>query len=162
MLKSLPFEVTLADKQSVILPEKPIRAFIDQNHKRVKVTATFENQHIEFYAALKKEKTGLFQIYFSKNKQKELGIFMNDYFTLQVFEDTSKYGVDMSEELEAVLMSDYEACTIFESLTPGRKRSIIYTISRYKSAQMRVNKALLITENLKRGITDPKLWLKKN
>jgi len=162
MLKSLPFEVTLADKQSVILPEEPIKAFIESGHKRIKVFAQFENQRIEFYAALKKEKTGLFRIYFSKAKQKELGVFMNDYFILEVSEDTSKYGVEMSEELEAVLLSDYEAYNIFENLTPGRQRSIIYTIGRFKSSQTRVDKAILLTENLKRGIMDPKLWLKKS
>ena len=161
MLQSLPFEVTLADKQSIILPDQPIQEFIDQNHKRVKVVAVFEDKNIEFYAALKKDKSGLCRMYFSKAKQKDLGVFMNDYFLLQLFEDTSKYGVEMSEELEAVLLSDYEAYTIFENLTPGRQRSIIYTISRYKSAQMRVDKAILLTANLKRGVTDPKLWLKK-
>ncbi len=162
MLNSKPFEVTLADKQSIVLPEAPIRDFIENNHKRLKVKASFENKAIDFYAALKKESSGLYRIYFSKAKQKALGVFMNDYFQLQVFEDTSKYGVDLSEELEAVLLSDYEAYTIFESLTPGRQRSMIYAISRYKSSQTRVNKALLLTQNLKRGITDPKSWLKKN
>ena len=162
MLKSSPFEVTLANKQSIILPDAPIAPFIEGNHKRIKVVATFEGKSIEFYAALKRFKSGVHLIYFSKGKQKELGVFMNDYFELQVFEDTSKYGVEMSEELEAVLLSDYDAYTIFENLTPGKQRSIIYAISRYKSAQLRVDKALLLTENLKRGITDQKLWFKKN
>ena len=124
--------------------------------------ASFENKEIEFHAALKKEKTGLFRIYFSKAKQKELGVFPNDYFKLQIFEDTSKYGVDMSEELEAVLLSDYDAFQIFESLTPGKQRSIIYAISRYKASQTRIDKSILLTDNLKRGIKDPKLWLKPN
>ncbi|WP_299130521.1 YdeI/OmpD-associated family protein [uncultured Winogradskyella sp.] len=162
MLKSQSFEVTLADKQSIILPKEPIKDFIKWDHKRIRVLASFEAKKIEFYAALKKDKTGLYRIYFSKAKQKELGLFTNDYFQLQVFEDLSKYGVEMSEELEAVLLSDDEAYTIFENLTPGRQRSIIYTVSRYKSAQMCVDKALLIVSNLKRGIRDPKLWLKTN
>ncbi len=162
MLKSSPFEVTLATKQSIIMPEAPIAEFIKGNHKRIKVLASFEGKSIEFYAALKREKTGTYLIYFSKGKQKELGVFMNDYFQLQVFEDTSKYGVEMSEELEAVLLSDFEAYTIFEELTPGKQRSIIYAIARYKSSQLRVDKALILTENLKRGITDQKLWLKKH
>lgn len=161
MLKSSPFEVTLADKQSIILPETPIAEFVEGNHKRIKVVASFEEKSIEFYAALKKTK-GVHLIYFSKGKQKELGVFMNDYFELQIFEDTSKYGVEMSEELEAVLLSDYEAFSIFENLTPGKQRSIIYAISRYKSSQLRVDKALILTENLKRGVTDQKLWFKKN
>lgn len=161
MLISNPFEVSLANKQSVILPQESITKFIEGKHKRVKVKATFEDKSIEFHAQLKYEKTGLHRIYFSKAKQKELGIFMNDYFTLQIFEDTSKYGVEMSEDLEAVLLSDYEAFTIFEGLTPGKQRSIIYAISRYKSSQMRVDKSILLCNNLKRGIKDPKMWLKK-
>ncbi|MBV7268581.1 YdeI/OmpD-associated family protein [Winogradskyella luteola] len=161
MLKSKPFEVSLADKQSVILPDKHITEFIENKHKRIKVKASSPHNEIEFYAALKREKSGLYRMYFSKAKQKELEVFMNDYFTIQVFEDTSKYGVEMSEELKAVLLSDYEAYTIFEDLTPGRQRSIIYTISRYKSSQKRIDKAILLTENLKRGVKDPKLWLKK-
>jgi Bacteriocin-protection, YdeI or OmpD-Associated len=162
MLKSEPFEVTLANKQSVILPKNKLKDFINNNHKRIKVITRFNEKSIEFYAALKHEKTGLYRIYFSKGKQKELGVFMNDYFTLQVFEDTSKYGVEMSEELEAVLLSDYDAFTIFENLTPGRQRSIIYAISRYKSSQLRIDKSLIFCENIKRGIKDQKLWLKKN
>ena len=161
MLKSDTFEVSLADKQSVILPIQYIEPFIKDKHKRVKVRASFEGKSITFHAQLKYEKTGLHRIYFSKAKQKELGVFNNDYFTIEIFEDTSKYGVEMSEELEAVLLSDYEAFTIFEGLTPGKQRSIIYAISRYKSPQTRVDKALLLCNNLKRGVKDPKLWIKK-
>ncbi len=162
MLNSQPFEVSLADKQSVILPEEFITEFIKNNHKRIKVKATFEDKSLEFYAQLKYEKTGLFRIYFSKGKQKDLGIFLNDYFMLQIFEDTSKYGVEMCEELEAVLLSDYDAFSIFEGLTPGKQRSIMYAIARYKSSQTRVDKSLILIENLKRGISNQKLWLKKH
>ena len=160
MLKSEPFEVTLANKQSIILPKSIAELFLKVNQKRVKVEASFKGKTISFHGALISKKNGLVVMYFSNEKQKSLGVFMNDYFEMQLFEDGSKYGVDMPEELDAVLMSDYEAYSIFESLTPGRQRSIIYTIKRYKSTQTRVDKALILTENLKRGITDPRLWLK--
>lgn len=45
---------------------------------------------------------------FGKRYQKELGVFPNYYFKLQFFKGTSKYGLDMPEELEAVLLSDYD------------------------------------------------------
>ena len=160
MLNTDPFKVTLANKMSVILPEKYIEEFIAKNEKRIRVIVTFKEKSIEFYAALKKEKSGLFRIYFSKAKQKELDIFVSDYFTLQIFEDNSKYGVEMSEELETVLLTDFEAFQVFETLTPGRKRSLIYAISRFKSSQTRVDKALILTQNLKKGVKEPKLWLK--
>ena len=160
MLKSDIFEVSLANKQSVVIPNRYAMCFYNSGHKRIKVKATFETKSIEFHAALIRERNGIYRIYFSKAKQKELGIFINDYFQLQLFEDTTKYGAELSEELEAVLLSDHDAYTIFESLTPGKKRSIIYAISRYKSSQTRIDKSLLLTENLKRGIKDPRLWLK--
>ena len=161
MLKSEPFEITLATSHSVIIPETAARLFLNDNHKRVKVRASFNGQSISYHAALVSKKDGSYTMYFSKEKQKQLGVFMNDYFEIQLFEDQSKYGVDMPEELDAVLTSDYEAYSIFENLTPGRQRSMIYTIKRYKSTQTRVDKALILTNNLKRGITDPKLWLKQ-
>ena len=97
---------------------------------------------------------------FGKRYQKELGVFPNDYFQLQFFEDTSKYGVEMPEELDAVFLSDYDAFTIFESFTPGKKRGIIYMIARYKNSQTRIDKSLLLCENLKKGIRDPRMLLK--
>ena len=97
---------------------------------------------------------------FSKQKQKELGVVLNDYLELQIFEDTSKYGVDMPEELEAVLLTDYDAYQMFAAFTPGKQRSIIYSVIRIKNSQSRIDKSLILCENLKRGITDPKLFLK--
>lgn len=144
----------------ILLPEEIVRPFIDIGHKRVKVTATFEGKSINFHAALQKYH-GTYNLTFGKDKQKELGIFQNDYFTLQFFEDNSKYGVEMPEELEAVLLSDHDAFKIFESLTDGKKRSIIYMISRYKVSQTRIDKSLILVDNIKMGITDNKFLLKK-
>jgi hypothetical protein len=97
---------------------------------------------------------------FGKRYQKELGIFPNDHFKLQFFEDTSKYGVAMPEELEAVFLSDFDAFKIFESLTDGKKRGIIYAITRFKNTQTRIDKSLVLCENLKRGIRDVRIVLK--
>ena len=93
---------------------------------------------------------------FGKRYQKDLGVFPNDYFELQLFEDTSRYGVEMPEELEVVLNGDPEALKIFESFTEGKIRSLIYSISRYKNSQTRIDKSLIMAENLRRGIRDPR------
>jgi len=68
----------------------------------------------------------------------------------------------MPEALEAVLLSAYKAFSIFESFTAGKQRSIIYAIKRYKNIQTQVDKSIIMTENLKRGIHDLKLILKAN
>ncbi|NNJ89053.1 MAG: DUF1905 domain-containing protein [Eudoraea sp.] len=159
MLESRSFEVQFKGIHSLVLPDKEISAFIENGHKRVKVTATFEGNSVEFHAALQKRGTE-YRMMFGKDHQKALGIFPNDYIILQLFEDRSKYGVIMPEELKAVLESDVEALKIFESFTDGKKRSIIYMIAKYKASQTRIDKSILLCENLKRGISKPPDLLK--
>ncbi|MBT8187690.1 MAG: YdeI/OmpD-associated family protein [Croceitalea sp.] len=140
---------------SIQLPEAIVKPFLEKGLKRVKVLAKFEAKELIIHAALIKRNDG-YTMMFSKNNQKKLGIFANDYFELQFFEDDSKYGVEVPEEFEAVMGSDADALKIFESLTDGKKRGLIYVILRYKNPQLRIDKCLLLCENLKRGIRDPK------
>jgi len=161
MLKSERFEVGLLDKYHLYIPQHIFEPFAAAGHSRVKVQAFYKDAMLELYAAVSKDKnTDDYVIMFSKRYQKALGVYQNDYFELQLLEDTSKYGVEMPEELEAVLMSDAEAYAIFEGFTAGKQRSIIYTIIRVKNPQLRVDRALLLCENLKRGVTDPMLLFK--
>lgn len=152
MLKSKAFEINVTGSYySLLLPMEIIQPFLDNNLKRVKVKATFEGKELNFHGGLQ-NRNGNYYMMFGKRYQKELGIFPNDYFQLQFFEDDSKYGVEMPEELDAVLLSDYEAFKIFDSFTDGKKRGVIYAILRYKNSQTRIDKSILICENLKRGI----------
>jgi len=160
MLKSKSFEITVTGSYySLLLPEDVILPFLKKKIRRVKVLATFEGKELHFHAAIQK-RNGNHYMMFGKRYQKELGIFPNDYFQLQLFEDDSKYGVEMPEEMEAVLSSDPEAQQIFESFTAGKKRGLIYGIARYKNLQMRIDKSILICENLKRGIRDSRELIK--
>lgn len=160
-MKSKKFTVGLLDQFHISIPEKIFKPFAEAKQNRVKIVATFKNKTIHFYAAIKKDKnTGDYKMMFGKRLQKELNIFQNDYFEMQLYEDTSKYGVDVPEELDAVFLSDYEAFKIFENLTPGKKRSIIYAISRYKNSQTKIDKSLIMCENLKRGHLNPYSILK--
>ncbi|MDB4292222.1 YdeI/OmpD-associated family protein [Maribacter sp.] len=153
-LQSPIFEISITGSfYSLLLPIEIIQPFLDNKMKRVKVKASFEGKELLFHAAIQK-RNGNYYMMFGKRYQKQLGLFPNDYFQLQFFEDDSKYGVDMPEELDAVFGSDYDAFQIFEALTPGKQRGIIYAIVRYKSTQTRIDKSLLVCENLKRGIRD--------
>lgn len=123
------------------------------------IKAFFNTSEIFFHGKLRYIKEQ-FVISFGKRYQKELGVTPQDYFTLQLFEDTTKYGVAMPEELTAVLESDPEALERFEAINDGKKRSLNYFIIRIKNVQTRVDKALIIIENLKLGITDLKEVIK--
>jgi len=159
-MESILFETCLTSNHSFMVPEKIIMSFLNKGHKRVIVKISFKRQEVNFHAALQKFH-GNYYINFNKQNQKKIGLFPSDYFKIQLFEDHSKYGVEMPEELEAVLQSDPKAFGIFESLTDGKKRSLIYYILKIKKPQTRIDKALVITENLKLGIRDHKELIKK-
>lgn len=162
-MESKLFTIGLVNQYHLLIPNEIAAPFADAKQNRVKVKASFKSNAIEFYAALKKDKVNdMYLMMFGKRYQKELGVFQNDYFEMQLFEDTSKYGVDMPEVLEAVFLSDYEAFEIFEKFTAGKKRSIIYGISFYKNSQTRIDRALILCDNLKRGITNPMELFKPN
>lgn len=155
-MKSDSFKVVLVDKYNLFIPKKHAENIIN-DEKRAKLKVSYQGNEIDFFAAFRLDKkSGNYKLMFSKAKQKELGVSLNDKLTVQLFKDNSKYGVEMPEELEAVLISDFEAFEIFESLTPGKQRSIIYFIKRMNGVQKKVDKALLLCENLKRGNTQGK------
>ena len=160
-LKSKPFEISInGSHYSLLLPEEIIKPFFEKSLKRVKVIATFEDKELLFHGAIQKRHDEHYML-FGKRYQKELGIFPNDYFQLQFFEDDSKYGAEMPEELDAVLRSDDEVFQIFDSFTAGKKRGIIYMIARYKNSQTRIDKSILVCENIKKGIRHNPHLLKK-
>jgi len=159
-LKSPVFEITLSiNYYALCLPETIIKPFLDKKQNRVRVIATYQEKTVAFHAAIQK-RSGRYVMMFGKQHQKVLGVFPNDILLVQFFEDDSKYGVELPEEFEAVLFSDQEAFEAFETLTIGRKRGLIYAISRYRNSQTRIDKALQLCERLKRGIRDPKELLK--
>jgi len=161
MQKSEVFSIGLLDKYHLYVPAEIVEQFPKEKRARFRVKFQHQDKSLEVYAALRKDKNrGDYRMMFSNGNQKKLNLFQNDYFEMQLFEDTSKYGVDMPEELEEVFKFDPEAFQIFESLTDGKKRSIIYYIKRIKNTQSRVDKALILCDNLKLGIIDQKLLFK--
>jgi len=158
MKPSSIFEVSITGTHQIHLPEKVAKSFVEANHKRIKVNAFYKDNSIVIYAALY-FRNGIYSIGFGKRYQKDLQLPYGENFSLQICEDDSKYGVAMPEEFQAVLDSDWEAFEKFEALTAGKKRSLIFYISRFKQVQTKIDKALIISENLKMGITDTKLLL---
>ena len=156
ILQTAIFKITHIDLHNIFIPKEIYISFADKNMSRVKVKILFNDKVLDFYAAVKKDKnSGNFKMMFSKQKQKELNLSLGDEFKMQLFEDTSKYGVDVPEELEEVFLTDYEAFKIFETLTKGKQRSIIYGLIRFKTSQQKIDKALILCENLRRRNFDP-------
>lgn len=139
---------------AILIPEDIVAQLSTDNVKRVVATVSANGKELTLYAGVSK-KHGVVYLMFSKANRKKLGVQNDDLLEVSMQEDTSKYQAPMTEELEAVLLSDYEAYEIFESLLPGKQRNIIFMVYRVNSSQKRVDMALNAMENLKIGNHDP-------
>ncbi|MNL77434.1 hypothetical protein D3C87_2036140 [compost metagenome] len=68
-----------------------------------------------------------------------------------VRKDDSEYGRDMPEELQELLAQDEEAKRLFENAKPVNQRAIIHYIASAKSVQVRIDRAIMMTDRLKTG-----------
>ena len=95
----------------------------------------------------------------NKRIRETLGLIEGDAVQLLLTEDNSKYGSPMPESLAVMLDQDQEGAQHFHNLTPGKQRSLIYIVSKVKSIDKQINKALAILEHLKdvKGKLDFKL-----
>jgi hypothetical protein len=82
-------------------------------------------------------------------RMKKLKLKTGDTVTVKLEKDESEYGLPMSEELEAVLHQDEEGFRRFKALTPGMKRYVIQYVNTVKNPQLRIDRSLLLIQNLK-------------
>ncbi len=86
----------------------------------------------------------------NKKRLKELGLRFKDEVHISLVKDPSKYGMEVPEELSELLKQDKEGARRFKLLPPGKQRYIIYYVNGVKSSQLRINRAILLIENLKK------------
>ncbi len=72
-----------------------------------------------------------------------------DTVQVSLVKDESEFGMEVSEELTEVFAQDEAGFNRFKALTPGRQRYIIHYVSSVKNPQLRVERALLLIQNLK-------------
>lgn len=134
------------------IPEEIAISFLERGHKRVIIHLKGKKLHCALH--FRKDQGHFF--YFGKQVWRRLEISEGDVELIEMEADTTKYQVEMPEEMEEVLSTDPGGMKAFESLTPGRQRSILIMIGRLKRVDSRIQKALIVVEKLKMGITDLK------
>ena len=85
----------------------------------------------------------------NKKRMKEYGVTKGDEVEVTLEMDHSKYGMEMPEELEALLEQDQEGEKRFEQLAPSKQRYIIHYVSQVKSSQKKIDRAIMLINNLK-------------
>jgi hypothetical protein len=114
------------------------------------------NHEVEFHCAVMPKKEGGHFVNVGSAICKKLKIKEGSTIRASFWVDTSAYQFEMPEALQAVFDTDPEASDLFDALSPGNQRSIMYLASKAKSTDKRIEKALKIAAQLKSGITSPR------
>lgn len=124
-----------------------------------RIVCTLNDAHA-FHAALTNKKEVGYCVYIRGALGKELKLQEGAEINARVVIDDSPNQFEMPEELEEVLRSDAEADAIFQSLTPGNQRGLIYLVTQVKSTDKRIERALRVATCIKLGIKAPQLVMK--
>ncbi|MEL6652413.1 MAG: YdeI/OmpD-associated family protein [Bacteroidota bacterium] len=82
-----------------------------------------------------------FIILSNKNREKA-GITLGDEVHFSIKEDPNPLGVAVPEVLDVLLQQDPEAKQIYDQITDGKKRSLIYTIMKIKDIDKQIQTTL--------------------
>ena len=149
------FEKSPLWKHYLEVPSEIIRQVPD-SLKRFDVKV---NNSIAWTTAIMKTKTFHF-ILLNDSRVKQLGLSIDSLVEIELTENTSKYGIEMPEQLQMELDQDEAVSTRFESLTPGNQRTIINIVIKVKNPESRTKKAKAIS-HLLFEMTDNKVDYKR-
>lgn len=107
------------------------------------------NENEQIHCGLMGKGDGRGLIIINKKRQKKWGVNIGDEVSATIELDHSKYGAEMPEELEALLEQDCAGLNAFEGITAGQQRYIINYVDGVKSIQKRIDRAIMLIENLK-------------
>jgi Bacteriocin-protection, YdeI or OmpD-Associated/Domain of unknown function (DUF1905) len=142
----------------ILLDTKTAATLTSNNNKRVIATL---NGIFELHCAIQTIKAGGYFVYIGSAICKKLQLKKGSAVQVIFVKDTTEYQFEMPEELNEVLNTDPEAHDIFHALTPGNQRGLMHLVTLLKSGDKRIERALIIAEKIKHGITSPRLILKK-
>jgi Bacteriocin-protection, YdeI or OmpD-Associated len=142
-----------------ILPDVKIVSRLTKNGNKRAICKL--NNTAEFHCAFMPKKEGGCFIIIGSALCKKLKIKCGSKVKAVFSADKSEYQFDMPEELKEVLNTDPAAHKIFHSLTKGNQRGLMYLLTLIKSTDKKIERALIIAEKIKSGITAPRLILKK-
>lgn len=128
-------------------------------NKNKRVVCTLNNTITTHCALIRNN--GQYYIMVNKKTCKQLGVKEGDTVDVVIEIDTSEYQFPMPEEFEAVLELDDSAKQVFDTLTKGKQRSLMHLVSIPKSQNKRIERALLVAEKMKQGITTPQDVMKR-
>ena len=130
----------------IIVPQDVVDQLTKDGNKRIMCSI---NSYSAFHAGLMPDGEGGWFVMLNKDKMKEYRLVLGQEVEVVLEKDESKYGMYIPEVFEELLYQDPEGEQYFESLTPGKKRSLIHMVASVKSDDIKLRKALVILHHLK-------------
>lgn len=132
-------------------------ALCPQKNKRVIISI---HDSLFVHRKLMPIKAGGFYVMLGKAVLKKAKLSAGQEIEIEVELDTSEHQFEMPEALIEVFALDAEAQQQFNTLTPGRRRSLMHMVASVKSVDKQIERALKIADSMKMGISDPRQVLK--
>lgn len=122
-----------------------------------RVICTLSNGY-QWHCALLPDGRDNYFINVSKNVQKAGELIPEAPLEISLQPDQSEYGMPVPEELIELWAFDQEAMEVFQQLTPGKQRTLLYRIGQPKTSDTRAKRAVQFMEYLKqtKGVLDYK------
>jgi hypothetical protein len=117
------------------IPAKVVNQF--EQKRQTRLLCTIEEKYT-FQCGLNHLGDGNFFIIIGSQKMKDIGGKLGDKIRFEIKQDPNPLGVDIPEVLEVVLEQDEELKGIFENLSMGKQRSVIFAIQKIKSIDKQI------------------------
>lgn len=129
----------------VEVPADILKEILAKKWKRLCVSIQDLPTHSGALLPLSKGRRG---IMISQARQKEMGLFQGAWVQLRVWEDRSKYGMPVPEELQELFEFDPDIEKAFQMLLPGRRRNYLHLIASAKTEVTRTKRLLRLLKDL--------------
>ena len=130
----------------VMVPESISRSFRDHGAKRLICQI---DSKLSMHCALMPTGEGTYFININKEVRKKLKWRIGQSKAINLTEDKSEYGIEMSIEFSEMLNSDATGSEFFHQLTAGKQRTLIYLATKPKQSVTRLKKSVIILDYLK-------------
>ena len=128
------------------VPQEIYQSFSEQKIKRVLMQI---NGSEKLHAGFMPEGEGNYFLMLSKDVLKKLKLVGTETVEVIIEKDTTRYGMPICEEMKELLELDPEGEAFFHKLTPGKIRSLLHFVNKFKSSDKRIEKSVIILEHLK-------------
>ena len=130
------------------VPPGIAKQFLEEGVKRVVCTL---NGDLAIQCAIMPAGDGVYFINLNKQVRDAIQLKEGQKVRVHLTKDDSEFGMPFPEELEEVMAQDPGGKALFYKLTPGKQRNLIHIVNSVKSADLRIERSLVVIDHLKRN-----------